>query len=350
MAKPVVVLADLDEDYVGPLECKLLKELRETVTLEVITSQEYFDSYFSMPHDTEVLLISSDLYSDVLEKQNIEKLIVLTEERDFIETGNLHADYVYKYINLSHIFDKIINSCESLRPRTLDQRDSEVLLFFSPVGGSGKTTTAIATASYFQETYKRVLFLNAEYIQTFKCLLPNGKNAPNSIVNTIARMNDASFKELLDYIESDCFDYFPPLRAGLVTFGLEFEFFARLIETVKESNKYDYIIVDTDSVFNDDKTDLFNLADKVIVTLTQDRLSLFKAESFLDNLDSADREKYHFVCNKYKSEEDNAFAGSSNGSGIVLDGYIEYDTQIMQMNAGSLGSFDSLTRIASTLE
>lgn len=347
MGKPLVVIADPDASYVAPLECKFLEELRDIADLEVVTDDEYRRRFFSAPHDIEVLVIAQEWYCADLDMQNIAHMIVLTEEQhsDLDRTCSLVADFTFKYGNFNVIYNKVVGSSSKLRAHDASDKEAKVIVFYSPVGGSGTTSAAIATAVCLRETYKRVLFVDAEYVQTFSCFLRSAKPAPNDMVRDMASMQGDLFEKMSPYIVSDCFDYLPPLRSGLSSFGLEFDVFARFIVAARDSGCYDYLVVDTDSVFNTEKADLFALADRIVVTVTQDEKALHKTVLFLDNLDHVD-DRYHFVCNKHKSGCETAFSSSAGGSAIVLDGFVEYDEKIADSDAMLLGEVAGFKRLA----
>lgn len=350
MGKPLVVIADPDASYVAPLECKFLEELGGIADFEMITDDVYRSQFFSAPHDIEVLVIAQEWYSADLDMQNIAHMVVLTEEQhsDHDRTCSLVADFTFKYGNLNVIYNKVVGSSNKLRAQDASDKEAKVIVFYSPVGGSGTTSAAIATAVCLRETYKRVLFVDAEYVQTFSCFLRSAKAAPNDMVRDMGSMQGDLFEKTGSYIVSDCFDYLPPLRAGLSSFGLDFDAFARFIAAARDSGCYDYLVVDTDSVFNAEKADLFTLADRIVVTVTQDAKALHKTTLFLDNLDHVD-DKYHFICNKHKSGCENAFSSSAGGSAIVLDGYVEYDEKIVDYDATLLGEVAGFKRLAYSL-
>ena len=347
MGKPHIVLMDPDATYLAPLESRFLEELKDDIDLEVITDEQYRNQFLSTPHDIEALLVSEEWHSDSLAMQNIAHTFVLTEERQVEGTSSLLVDYTFKYSSINLIFGKVKSSCAALSMKD-EGKEAQVVMFHSPVGGSGSTTAAMAMSVCLQEAYKRVLYVDAEYIQTFRCFMQSSRLAPDRMAQEMADPCGALFERMSAYIESNGFDYLPPLRAGLVAFGVDFGFFARFVEAVRDSGRYDYVVVDTDSTFDENKIELLSLADKVVVVVTQDAKALFKTARFIENLDSADEEKYMFICNKYRKGEDNAFADTSGGSSVSLDGYVEYDRGMTAMDALALAGVDGFKRLANT--
>lgn len=351
MSKPLVVIADPDEQYVVMLERKFLEELGDTMRMEVITDVDYLSEFLSSAHDIEALLIAEQWVDDRLDMHSIAHLFVLVEEEheDTALTCSLFADRTYKYTSSTLIFNKVVSSSAALSEQGGDSGDARVLLFFSPVGGAGTTTAALAVATCLRETYKRVLYVNAEYVQSFGCFLRNGQMAPNGMGVEMARVSGDAYSNVKAFLCTEGFDYLPPLRSGLSAFGIEFDFFSSFVAHAAKSGDYDYVVVDTGGAFNEDKSRLLALADHVVMMVTQDARALFKVMKLLDNLENVTEDRYRFVCNKYRSAAPNAFSNESGGGSIVLDGYVEADDGIGALDACSLGSVSGFKRLAYSL-
>lgn len=348
MARPLVVLADPDYTYLAPMELKFLEELGDKIRLEVFTDAASWQEYLEAPHDIEALLVCEQWFGEGVARQNVANSFVLTEEKESDRTSNLAVDYTFKYSSLSLIFGKVVSSSPRLRSNE-STGQAKVLLFFSPVGGSGKTTAALAVAACLRAMYKRVLYVDAEYVQTFLSFVKGGRVAPPQMAQEMQRMSGDAYDLVRESIESDCIDYLPPLRTGLTAFGIDFSFYLRFIESAKLSGDYDYVVVDTDSSLTAEKVQLLGMADRVTVMVTQDLASRHKVACFLANIDRVDDDKYSFICNDYRSKEPNAFA-SSGGSQIELDGFVEHDESLAGMDVMLLGDVAAFKRLAHSLE
>ena len=80
MPKPLVVIADPDEQYVAMLERKFLEDLGDAMRMEAITDCDYLSEFLSSAHDIEALLISEQWVDDRLDMHAIAHLFVLVEE------------------------------------------------------------------------------------------------------------------------------------------------------------------------------------------------------------------------------------------------------------------------------
>lgn len=344
MGKQLVVIMDPDASFVGPLEVTFLEKLRDVIELEVITDSIYRDAFLARPHDIEALLVAECWCSEAVLQQNAAKTFILTESPVGDATGSFLVEHVYKYVNTTSILGKVKSACPGLY-REEDEGESRVLLFHSPVGGAGTTTAAIAVAACLQDEYKRVLYVNAEHVQSFRCFMRDGKTASNAMAREMTSPAPSLFARMLHYIESDGFDYLPPLAMGIHSFGVPFSFFAQFIEEARDSGRYDYIVVDTDSAFDEGKVGLLRLADKVFVCVTQDEKALFKTVCFLRNLDVKAEDKFVFVCNKHREGERNAFMEAGAGAAVVIDCHIGYDAKVADMKAPHLSKVEEFAQL-----
>lgn len=348
MARPLVVLADPDYTYLAPMELRFLQELGDRADVEVITERSYLTEYLASPHDIEALLISEEWFDESVSLQNVTSLLVLTEDRDIDRTSSFNADYTFKYTSLNLIYNKVVSSSPRLRSDE-SLGVARVLLFYSPVGGAGKTTAAMAVAACLSGAYRRVLYLDAEYVQTFSWRLRGARTASHELVHELQRFQRDAYEAVKGHLDSDCFYYLPPLRGSLLSLGIDFSFFARLIESARFSGDYDFIIVDTDTSLTAEKIELFGLADRVVVMVEQDEASWHKLSCFVANIDGLDSDTYRIVCNKYRAEAPNAFKQHEGGS-IELEGLVEYNDKIDHMDVMSLGEVAGFKRLAHGLE
>jgi len=323
MSKPVVIIADIDKEYLAPLELKVIEELGDKVDLEVISDPDYFESYFSDPRKAELLIVGESLYSSEIQKHNLGNIFVLTEKATSGETGDPNVSKIFKYASLKEIFSEIMfASSSALLGDSAVDRKTQVVICYSAVGGAGKTTMALGVSAGLTQAYKRVLYIDAEHIQNFHYYLADKSYASDKVYHELNSKNDQIYNNIRSHIRHEKFDYLPPFRASLSALNVEYAVFFNLIKDVKASKDYDFIVVDVDSVFNGEKASLFGLADKVLVLLTQDEYSAFKTDALTNSINCSDTDKYLFVCNKFEVEEKNALSDDKK-SKVTVSEYVE---------------------------
>lgn len=341
MNKPIVVLADLDANYLIPLEDKLTEELYDQIELEIITSQDYFNSYFSTPRKIDTLIISSDLYSQDLLRHNVMDIFVLTEEHAETPASD-RITYIFKYSSTKEIFNQVLYKNKEMLDIQLNHKETQVVVVTSAIGGSGKTVLSLALASCLSQMHKRVLYISTDIIQSFPFYLTNKACLPNEIVRAFNEKDENLYRALKPYLRNESLFYLPAFSRDIMSLGMNNTIYNRIISAAKFSKEYDYIIMDTDANLDEAKAEIFQTADKVIVNVLQDAFSTYKTSYFVQNIDCRNSEKFIFVCNKFKRDSDNEYVASSLGQQFIITEYID---ELPPYKVCSLDSFTELLGI-----
>lgn len=322
MRRQKIILADRDENYLASLELKLYQELGTQADLEIITDEEYFEKYFSNLQSAELMFISEEFYHSALGRHNIKYMIVMEEEPDFINTDADNVYHIYKYMSLRDIYNKVLYICGRDLQVTGTSGNTQVLLVYSPSGECGKTTVALGLSACLEENYKKVLYIDAEYLQTFHHWTAQKERLPISGCFQRGGNDGNLFDVIKPYIRREGFDYLPPFVGALSALNIEYSVYEQIIQCVKKSREYDFIVVDTDCVFNKDKAALIRAADKVFLVYEQTDKGMVQMNALLENLDISDDEKFFLIRNKYSGSEIAAKTEKFRG-GRAADGFIE---------------------------
>ena len=99
MAKPRIMIADTDENYIIPLQLKFIEEFFEKIDLEVVTDPDYFRELFLTPQQVDILIVSEELYEPSIQRHNIAHVFLMTEEYEEDQTADLNVNCIFKYTN-----------------------------------------------------------------------------------------------------------------------------------------------------------------------------------------------------------------------------------------------------------
>lgn len=306
MIKKNVVIAVLNNEYIAALEYNLISAQDENITLTIITDEEYYKHFFSHPQKIDCLIIDESLISDLIEKQRIDILFVLTEREDNLEnTGNYNM--IYKYSSVKEVYHKIVGKLRlsDNKDKGHGKRETRIISVHSPIGGVGKTTAALALCYQLSRLNKKVIYINLDDLQSYLYYFGNpdykqvgwDRHLRNRSSNMIQYLNDA--------ILHNDFDCLLPLKGSRIAYGIQDEDYLYMIDVVKNSNLYEYIIIDLPSVFNFLSTNVIAESDNVVFVTDQSRFSAFRMEQYIDALINYDQDKMIYVCNKFEDKEYN---------------------------------------------
>lgn len=305
MTKAKVIIADLDLNYTTKLQYKFIREFLNKIDLEIITERSYFEEFFSKSQSADVLIISDKLYTPQIRLHDIKNIFLMQEEDEDSEISDLYITNIYKYSDLRDIFNKIIGKSRgSLNISDLESKDTQIITVTSAVGGIGKTTIAMGLANSLANDYKKVLFIEASRLQTFQYKLKDKSVIDNhKFYLDLLNPKIDVYKSIKNFIRTENFSYIPAFKASLLTLKIDYSIYEKIAIMAKESRDYDYIIIDTETIFDIYKTRMLNLADKVLIITADEEYVVSATNNFMNNIDCVNQEKYEFIKNKGNNGE-----------------------------------------------
>ncbi len=348
MAKPRIIIADSDVNYVIPMQAKFAEDFFENADIEVITDPEYFRHLFSKPQRADVVILSEDLYDLTLQRHNIGHIFLMTEQPDQDRTADQKVDVLFKYSSLKEIYNEITGkSADTLRLKEQKSQTTQVVLVCSASGGVGKTTVAMGMCASLTKRYKQVLYINASRMHTFHYLLEN--RAPISAPDVYTRLmmaDEQIYASLKSAIRKEQFSYLPPFKAALMSLGLQYGVYEKIVRSAKRSGEYDFIVVDADVAFDEDQAALIDLADKVVVVTDQSVAAVAATNVLVSNVNGMYGEKYIFLCNRFNKEADNALQSPAISLRFTVSDYIDRFEHADRMKPEELSQERSIQRAA----
>lgn len=348
MAKPRIIVADTDADYVNPFQLRFAEDFFEKVDLEIITDKSYFDAMFTTPQRADVLIISEELYSQNLQRHNISHIFVMSEQHEEDHTADLNVNYILKYTSIKEIFNEITGkSADVLKIGKNGKQETQIVMFYSASGGTGKTTVSMGVSASLTKNYKRVLYINAARLQVFQHMLENHSAiTATDVYAKLAAATENIYSEIKHVMRKELFSYFPPFKAALMSLGLNYSVFEKIILSAKKSGDYDFIVIDADVTFDEDKAALFNISDKVVVITNQSLVSVLATNILVANINGASAEKYIFICNDFDKEGDNALISPNVSLKFCVSDYIEHFNHYADMKPDDLSKESSIQKTA----
>ena len=343
MAKHTIIIAENDIEYVFPLELKYLEEIPKDTELEVITDENYFKNFFAKPVKADILIISEDLYSPELKAHNINHIFILCENSDN-SLSNDNVQMINKYTSLKYIFNQVMFSLSGeVLAETQTEKETEVIMVYSAIGGSGKTSIALGLAAGLTQNFKRVLFVDAEWIQNAHYFFKNQSKLSIEILRQLHSGKTQFYQILSSHIRNEKFDYLPPFKASLTALNLNYKFFIKFIQEVKSAKKYDYIVIDTDSVFDEWKSELLEMSNKMILILKQDEYSVMKTNMLFNSMDVLDDSKILCICNAYRNDRRNVLV--EENLKYMINIYIEFTEKETPLTIDDLIKIDGIQKL-----
>ena len=296
-----IVFVDKDEKYLSPLEMKFIEDFGEKVDIEVITEPDYLDRYFAEHRLIDILIINKEFYKYEFDKHEIRHVFIVSDSQadSNMNTSQENVNFIYKYLGIKDTYDMILGTAPEIADR-INQDKCEVVAVYSPKGGTGSTVVSFGLAACISKIEKQVLYVSTETMQSFAHLLKNydGKTC------SLKELFEASEENLNKCIDNctgtdEFLDYILPSGSVMSEENTDIFAYMELLNKIKKSGVYDYIIVDTSSELSQSKMNFLNTNDKVVVLFEPDAMSLYKLKLFSEAADTSKNKEYIYVCNKY---------------------------------------------------
>lgn len=321
MEKKLIVIVDTDEEYVSALEYKLIEEWQDHARLHIITQLKYYNEFFSQPRTIDVLIINEFLYSDKIKKQNCDYTFILKEDETTAQEYDGSVVELSKYSSIKEIYTAISRTVR-MEPTQSITADTKLYMVYAPAGGCGKTLCALGLCEMLSELGKRVLYVNAENLQTFHAYLKDDVYAKPSLGYAMTEANFDIYREVLTEIGNENFDFLRPLEKSPIAYHIKIEDFSRLIQKLSVAKLYDCIVIEVSTEMTYEKIQWMDQMDKLFIITGQDQLSVDKLDCFLKNI-AYSGEKYMIVCNRLNKNKENVLGPFAASLGLSVCEYIE---------------------------
>lgn len=186
-------------------------------------------------------------------------------------------------------------------------KKGKVLCVYSPKGGVGKSIISanIAGSSYLMG--KRTLLIDADLYDGGLSLFVNEEIKKN--IYTLSNdIKNNKYESILDYVYNynEGLDILCSTKIQLEANLIKEKYMDKIIEDAK--NMYDFIVIDTNSSYNDFNENIFNLCDEVLLILTNDIVNIKNMKNVITMFNDIGIYKYKVLYNSAFDFKDQYFS------------------------------------------
>lgn len=319
MKKETIIFADPDHEYLNFLEGRIIPELEETAEILIINDFSYFQKYMSVFQKQNFSKAEENRQKGQTYEEVCERMVLLFVWKDWgmelwrkiggknvFLVGEQAEEGIIPVIarswDESKIREKINAELARMRREDGNERQrTKTLLVYSAVGGSGVSTVAWESACYLAKEGKRVFFIGADTWQDCRCFMECVMES--AAEEFFATSQKSSFSFWKQWIWHGSFDALPPFEKSYACLGLTCEFFRKIEKDVRETNDYDWIVVETDHAYNEWLTEWMANSDKVLIVARQGEKWRKLLPVLKKSIAILPREKFCFVYNFFRSQE-----------------------------------------------
>lgn len=281
-----IAIADTNEEYVNRI-LSVLEEY-EDLNLSVFTDRNALEQAL-MSQKFDVLLFDAGVYDGHADGGNRFLPILLLDETQSIATQFQKTKKIRKYQRISKIYQQILEVYAEICSDTgvvAGQKKTSVIAVYSPVGGVGKTTTALCAATKYAAQGLQCFYLGLEDIGSEECYLPRTDVRGTSEIAACLGENmnfTMKIQSLLQTGQNNLF-YMNHFDSPNDVYELSPEDLKEFIEVFQKSGLFDVIVVDMSSSMDAKVQAVFELADRIVIVEKTDRIATAKMSGFLNQM------------------------------------------------------------------
>ena len=268
-------------------------------------------------------------------KRLFEKTIILSESH---VNNTEDTDIIFKYQPLKDILSqslaKLYEKNGKMHSVSTSNKDKSVISFYSGSSGTGKTILSLCLARHLASLNHSVFYLNLESLHTTKLYFKEEKQSSAEVLYYLKNNHDRLLSKIESLKSRDSLtniDYFSlPINPEEMELLTE-EQTGLLIQTLKQSLNYDYIIVDLESALHERIRSALEMSDEIFWILTSDEISFERSKNIIEN-DllgiTVEESKVRFILNKYGKREFSGFDTYNFG----IEERINFDERFLEIN------------------
>lgn len=308
----LLAIADSDKEYLK----KISEELQaySDLTIYVYTSAEKLVN--AMASETfDVVLFDPDISETKLNLSRVKMPICFYSEET--KHADIYQEYVHipKYQRISKIYKDVIRSYAEKAGYSYENGYSghvPVVAVYSPIGGSGKTTSALAIADQAMKKGKKSLFLSLETLCSADVLNPYQEPGIVALAEAASDEHvnfELKMKGLVKQgVNSICYvEGFERIADYKAVSGEEIE---DVLKKVQKSGVCDFLIIDLSSSLGTIENAVLRIADKIIITEKPGELCSMKMQLFLKQGVVNEHKKKMLLIHNF-AENNSAYCGQA---------------------------------------
>ena len=223
------------------------------------------------------------------------------------------------------------------------ENPARLLAVYSASGGAGKTTVALAMSKILSDMGNRVLYICTSSYQTFGKLLGfQAKIEDDRIVEK------KDFHQVRQYIKRMGFEFLQEVKRTSISAyaGITNRKYIDIIREAMVSDRYDIVIVDTESTVDDLNKWLIDKSDQLFIVTKQDERSYDATKQFKDLVSVIASNKTLYICNDHSELEHDAIRDEGGFGTLEVSARIEHFKNYDKLTIDDLAHAESLKNLA----
>lgn len=273
MAKRIII-ADIQQEYVERLQAYLQKAYTGRYDIEVFDDKAKLVKHIAT-QKCDILLLAPQLYDQTLNLKHIKLPIILQKDHEILPSHEKLKWVIPKYTRVSTMVNYIEAQFEEVeRNRPL------IYSMYSPAGGVGQTTMALAVALSYAQQNKKVMYVNLEAVDSTDMFMDTKSVLTKENLSKVGENKEIQF--LREHIQQDPKTHIMCVKYHEIQWpnGL-YENIGDMIEKIIDCEIANIVVVDLGHAYDSLQKDLMEQSDYVLMVDDGRTHSQFKINQVL---------------------------------------------------------------------
>lgn len=270
---------------------------RDVFDVDICASYEKLDHM--LQHDQyDVALIDDDAVP-YLDTSLVRLALLLWDQKQGVPINGVFLQRVRKYQRISSILSDIQGHYAVVAPEYYgNDKSARITAVWSPAGGTGKTTVALAYAASQAMNGKRATYLDLEYFSGTQALLERSGKSISTVFSQISSNLAMQMQSIRIEDESTSVYYFSPPANYDDMNELTTDDVLALVKAAAEGGEE--LVVDLSSICDGKTRAIFELVDRILLVVDDSAVAGAKLQQFMNqnNVYGTYLDKITLVANK----------------------------------------------------
>ena len=300
-----LVIIDSDYGYIKQMEEALIRRFRSRAQIQIITDPAYLDVYFRTPRTIDILVADQSFYAEHLEEHTIHHILLLVPEVDIEKTFPDKVKAMMKYLPYEEILQAIDDFMtpeeeeEKEETASVEKPETKVVAVYSPIGGCGKSLTAMALGKKLKKLDQTVLLVGCDSLQSYSAYLRTEQCADEKLAEKLKNPGEDTYWTILQNIGQEEISCLLPFEKTMPALGIGTEEMKTLIAMLREKRDFAYVILDLGSELNGQTLALMEESDAYVLIMEANRVSNRKMWRLQKNIELLPKKECFMISNQY---------------------------------------------------
>ena len=279
-----IAVADENEEYLGRL-VRVLEEYKD-LSLSVYTDRSSLEKSL-VSRSFDILLFGSGVYDGQVNLKKNMLAVMLWDEEETVSEACRSFPKINKYQRISSIYKQILelyaDICQDVGGFA-GRNSVASIAFYSPAGGSGKTTLALTAATKLAMLGYKTFYINFEDMASEDCYLPQDseKGLSELAVYLNSEINFPMKLQSLLHTKTDHLYYLNHFESPNDIYAMTEQEMGELLLKISRSELFDYVVVDMGVALDAKALSVFEQVQKIVLVEKPDAIASHKMKRFME--------------------------------------------------------------------